>query len=80
MRVCSPVFRAMAIEYLPPTLRERLRIDSGPLTGILWSTLNRILPPLLRFTPEKLRYAPQYLRARKMGLLGGSGCERSAEE
>jgi len=55
----------MTIEYLPPILRERLRIDSGSLTGILWSTLDRILPTLVRFAPENLRYAPQYLLARK---------------
>ena len=66
MRALSPAFRAMTIEYLPPTLRERLRIDSGSLTGILWSTLDSILPPLVRFAPEKLRYAPQYLHARKL--------------
>jgi len=56
----------MAIEYLPPTLRERLQIDSGSLTGMLWSTLDRILPSLIRFAPKRLRYAPQYLHARKM--------------
>ena len=66
IRACSPVFRAMTIEYLPPTLRERLRIDSGDLTGILWSALDRFLPLLIRFAPENLRYAPQYLHARKM--------------
>jgi uncharacterized protein (DUF2236 family) len=66
MRALSPAFRAMTIEYLPPTLRESLRIDSGSLTGKLWSTLDRILPPLLRFAPENLRYAPRYLHARKM--------------
>jgi uncharacterized protein (DUF2236 family) len=65
MSALSPAFRAMVIEYLPPILRERLRIDSGSLTGILWSTLDRILPTLVRFAPENLRYAPQYLLARK---------------
>jgi uncharacterized protein (DUF2236 family) len=65
MSALSPAFRAMVIEYLPPILREHIRIDSGSLTGMLWSTLDRILPPLLRFAPENLRYAPQYLLARK---------------
>ena len=65
MSALSPALRAMAIEYLPPILRERLRIDSASLTGMLWSTLDRILPALIRFAPENLRYAPQYLLARK---------------
>ena len=65
MSALSPAFRAMTFEYLPPKLGERLRIDSGSLTGILWSTLDRILPTLVRFAPENLRYAPQYLLARK---------------
>jgi len=66
MRALSPAFRAMTIEYLPPSLRDRLRIDSGSLNGILWSTLDRILPSLVRFAPKSLRYAPQYLHARTM--------------
>jgi uncharacterized protein (DUF2236 family) len=66
MSALSPALRAMTIEYLPPILRERLRIDSGSLTRILWSTLDRILPSLICLTPENLRYAPQYLHARKM--------------
>ena len=64
MRACSPAFRAMTIEYLPPTLRERLRIDSGSLTGMLWSTLDRILPIILGMCPASLRYATQYLIAK----------------
>lgn len=66
MRALSPVFRALAVEYVPPTLRERLRIDSVSLTGTAWLTLDSILPSLIRFAPENLRYAPQYLHARKM--------------
>lgn len=66
MIALSPALRAMAIEYLPPILRERLRIDSASLTGMLWSTLDRILPTPVRFAPKNLRYAPQYLHARKM--------------
>ena len=45
MRALSPAFCAMTIEYLPQILRERLRIGSGSLTGMLWSTLDSIRRP-----------------------------------
>ena len=71
MRALSPVFRALTVEYLPPTLLDRLQIDSGSLTGILWSTLDRFHPVILGICPGFLRYAPQYLIARKKALQFG---------
>ena len=65
MRALSPVFRALAVEYLPLPLRERLRIDSGLLTGMLWPMLHRFLPVMVRMRPASIRYAPRYLIARK---------------
>ncbi|MEI6337106.1 MAG: oxygenase MpaB family protein [Verrucomicrobiota bacterium] len=65
MRALSPVFRALAIEYLPPALRDCLQIDSGLLAGVLWPTLARFLSVILGMCPASLRYAPQYLIARK---------------
>jgi len=65
VRALSPVFRAVVIEYLPPALRERLQIDSGSLTGVLWFILDRSLRFIIRMTPAPLRYAPQYQRAWK---------------
>jgi uncharacterized protein (DUF2236 family) len=72
MRALSPVFRAMTIEYLPLTLRERLRIRQGSLAGALWPMLDRFLPIILRMSPASVRYAPQYLIARNR--LRGLAC------
>ncbi len=63
LRSLSFVFRALTVEYLPRTLRENLKITPGFISGALWSTLDKFLPPLIRVAPAKLRYAPQYLKA-----------------
>lgn len=65
MRVCSPVFRALTIEYIPPILRERLRIRPGLMAGVIWPVLDRLLPIMVRMCPASIRYAPRYLVARK---------------
>ena len=65
MRALSPAFRAMTLEYLPPTLRERLQIRQGSLAGVLWPVLDRFLPVILGMSPASLRYAPRYLIERK---------------
>ena len=65
MRALSPALRAMAIEYLPPILRERLQLGCGSVAGTLWFILDSSLRFIIRMTPAPLRYAPQYLRAWK---------------
>ena len=64
MSALSPALRALAVEYLPPTLRERLRVRQGSLAGVLWPTLDRFLPVILGVCPASFRYAPRYLIAR----------------
>ena len=65
MSACSPVFRSMTIEYLPPALRERLRICPGVICGALWPILDRFLPAILGMSPASIRYAPRYLIERR---------------
>jgi uncharacterized protein (DUF2236 family) len=62
MRCLSPVFSALALEYVPAPLRRRLgfRADGD---GALWRILDRILPTILRSVPARWRLAPAYHRA-----------------
>lgn len=63
MGVLSPVFRAMTVEYLPPELQTRLKIERGILNKSFWPALDRILPTAIKISPPTLRYAPHYRRA-----------------
>lgn len=63
MRVLSPVFRALTLEYLPAPLRERLGFPNPSRSSRLWNLLDGTLPTLRRLAPASLRYAPHYLRA-----------------
>lgn len=65
MRRMSPVIGALACEYLPEDLRERLGIRTGLTRRPLWLTLDRVVPGLLPLLPDRLRYASQYLAALK---------------
>lgn len=65
MRVLSPVFLALALEYLPAPLRERLGFQGGSVQRWLWGPLDVALPILLRMAPAPLRHAPHYIRARR---------------
>ena len=65
MRALSPVFRALAFEFLPATLRVRLGFPENPNHAWLWRPLDRTLPSLMQAAPASLRYASQYLRASK---------------
>ena len=62
MRCLSPVFSALALEYVPAPLRRRLgfRADGD---AALWRILDRILPIILRSVPARWRLAPAYHRA-----------------
>jgi uncharacterized protein (DUF2236 family) len=71
MRALAPVFRALALEYLPPHLRERLGLTDGPSRRWLWTLLDGVVPPLLRVAPSSLRYAPRYLSVRHSAALIG---------
>ena len=64
MRVLSPVLRALAVEYIPATIQQRLAIRPGILRRPLWRLLDIILPGILAMIPDSIRYAPQYLHAR----------------
>jgi uncharacterized protein (DUF2236 family) len=64
MRVLSPVFRALTLEYLPTPLRERLGFPNPSGQSRLWNLLDGTLPTLRFIAPASLRYAPHYLRAR----------------
>lgn len=72
MRALAPVFRALALEYLPTPLRERLGLEGGAKHRGLWRLLNGIVPALLRVAPASLRYAPRYLSVRRSHALLGS--------
>ena len=63
MRALSPVFQALALEYLPPPLRTRLGFPNPSGHSNLWSFLDGALPSLRRLAPPSLRFAPHYLRA-----------------
>lgn len=67
MRVFAPVFRALALEYLPVPLRERLGFSGRPSPHWVWGPLDCTLPFLLRVAPARLRHAPQYLHAISKG-------------
>jgi uncharacterized protein (DUF2236 family) len=62
MRALSPVFRALAFEFLPAPLRVRLGFPENPNHAWLWRPLDRTLPSLMQAAPASLRYASQYLR------------------
>ncbi len=66
LRTLSPAFRALAVEYLPRTLRENLKITPGFISGALWAILDKSLPLIIRVAPVKLRYAPRYLKAARI--------------
>lgn len=63
MRALSPAFRVMTTEYLPQELQIRLKIGDGSLSKILWPTLDRILPTLIKLSSPTIRCAPHYRRA-----------------
>lgn len=63
MKVLSPIFRAMTVEYLPEALRQRLAIAPGTCRRPLWGILDAILPRLLRNLPAQLRFENRYLQA-----------------
>ena len=63
MRALSPVFQALTLEYLPPTLRARLGFPNPSGQSKLWRLLDGALPSLRRLAPPSLCFAPHYLRA-----------------
>lgn len=66
MRLLSPVFRALSLEYIPAPLCERLGFRTQTRQTALWSLLDGILPIFRKITPTSLRYAPHYLRATRV--------------
>jgi uncharacterized protein (DUF2236 family) len=63
MRALSPVFQALTLEYLPPTLRARLGFPNPSGQSKLWRLLDGALPSLRLLAPPSLCFAPHYLRA-----------------
>ena len=63
MRALSPVFQALTLEYLPPSLRARLGFPNPSGQSKLWRLLDGALPSLRRLAPPSVRFAPHYLRA-----------------
>ena len=63
MRALSPVFQALTLEYLPPSLRARLGFPNPSGQSKLWRLLDGALPSLRRLAPPWLRFATHYLRA-----------------
>jgi uncharacterized protein (DUF2236 family) len=63
MRIFTPVFRALAFEYIPPHLRERVGFTREYEKAWLWKVLDQTLPILIRIAPRSLHCAGQYLRA-----------------
>lgn len=63
MRMLSPVFRALAMEFIPADLQERLQLKASPLQSPLWKTLDLVVPTILASAPERIRFAPAYLNA-----------------
>lgn len=81
MRPLSPIFESLAVEFLPPTLQERLGLAAPPVKDALWELLDRLLPWLLNKVPRTWRFAPHYLRALRrdgacLGACGGRPQER----
>jgi uncharacterized protein (DUF2236 family) len=65
MRVLSPVFRSLALEYLPAPLRDRLGFPNSTGQNRLWKLLDGSLPSMRRIAPPLLAFAPHYRRARR---------------
>jgi uncharacterized protein (DUF2236 family) len=64
MKMLSPIFRAMTVEYLPEPLRVRLAIAPGTCRRPVWGLLDALLPHLLPKLPDRLRFEKRYLLAR----------------
>jgi uncharacterized protein (DUF2236 family) len=64
MRVLSPVFTVLSLEYIPASLRKRLGLPGLSGQSRSWKALDHTLPWLRRMAPPSLRYATQYLIAR----------------
>jgi len=62
-RVLSPLWTALAEEWLGGELAGRLGIRPGVWRPVLWKTLDRCLPPLLPKLPQRWRFAPAYSKA-----------------
>ncbi len=63
MRMLSPVFHALALEFIPPALQIKLRLEGAALHPVLWKLLDGVLPSAIPLLPPHLRFAPAYLNA-----------------
>lgn len=74
MRMLSPVFHALAIEFIPPALQIKLHLEGAALHPVLWKVLDSVLPSVIPRLPPQFRFAPAYLKAhRAISECGGFG-------
>jgi len=64
-RMGSPLWSALAAEWIGPELSQRLGLPTSRLRAAVWGTLDRLLPRALPRLPDRVRYAPAFLEARK---------------
>lgn len=63
MKMLAPVFRALALEFLPPALQLRLGLRAGRYDQNLWQLMDVILPNVLGVLPPSLRFVRSYRNA-----------------
>lgn len=64
LRILWPMSSAVAREYLPSRLREKLGLPSTWWSRLVVGVLDAILPRVLRMLPERVRFSWEYLRAK----------------
>ena len=63
MRSLAPVFRALAMAFIPTPLQVRLQLEGATLHKPTWGLLDMLLPQILPISPNKIRFAPAFLKA-----------------
>jgi len=63
LRLLWPLSGALAREYLPSPVREKLGLPSTPASRLTAAMVQAVLPGLLPGLPPQVRFAPRYLQA-----------------